>query len=77
MGVSAEVRKSLESIKRVKINPPKNGHSLYPALSDIESSGAERGTPETYSPEPEYTDDDNENPIMNRYMYKQNDDEDR
>lgn len=79
MGVSPEVRKSLENIKRVKVNPPKNGHSLYPTLSDIESSGADRGTPETYSPEPPYTDDDNEQHVMNRYMYnsKQNDDEDR
>lgn len=79
MGVSTEVRKSLENVKRVKVNPPKSGHSLYPALSDIESSGADRSTPETYTPEPPYTDDDNEQPIMNRYMYnaQDNDDEDR
>lgn len=34
--VSPQVRESLEDVKRVKINPPKNGR-LYPALSDIES----------------------------------------
>lgn len=77
MGVSREVRRSLENIKRVRVNPPKSGHSLYPALSDIESSGAERCTPETYTPEPAYTDEDNEQPIMDRYMYSDRDDEDR
>lgn len=76
LGVSSEVRKSLESVKRIKVNPPKSGHT-YPALSDIESSGA--GTPDGYTPEPQYTDDDNEQPIMDRYMYSSQDegDEDR
>lgn len=54
--VSDDVRKSLEDIKRVKVNPPKQGHA-YPALSDIESSG--QNTPQQYTPEPPYTDDDN------------------
>lgn len=53
---SANVRKSLEDIKRIKVNPPKQGHA-YPALSDIESSGP--STPQQYTPEPPYTDDDN------------------
>lgn len=68
LGVSTQVRKSLENVKRIKVQPPKTGHA-YPALSDIESSGAERNTPEIYTPEPAYTDDDNEQPILNRYMY--------
>lgn len=78
LGVSTEVRKSLESVKRIKVNPPKNGNA-YPALSDIESSGAERNTPDMYTPEPTYTDEDNEQPIMDRYMYSSQDegDEDR
>lgn len=75
LGVSAKVRKSLESLKSIKVKPPKSGHA-YPALSDIESSGAERNTPEVYTPEPTsstYTDDDNEQPIMDRYMYSSQD----
>lgn len=77
VGVSAKVRRSLENIKPVKVNPPKSGHA-YPALSDIESSGADRSTPESYTPEPPYTDEDNEQPIMDRYMYnsRESDDED-
>lgn len=71
-GVSAKVRKSLENVKPIKVNPPKNGHA-YPALSDIESSAADRSSPETYTPEPNYTDEDNEQPIMDRYMYSSQD----
>lgn len=70
--MSVDVRRSLESVKRIKVNPPKSGHA-YPALSDIESSGAERSTPDVYTPEPPYTDDDNEQPIMNRYLYSSQD----
>lgn len=70
--VSAKVRKSLENVKPIKVNPPKNGYA-YPALSDIESSGAEISTPENYTPEPAYTDEDNEQPIMDRYMYRSQD----
>ncbi|XP_031640150.1 anillin isoform X2 [Contarinia nasturtii] len=73
--VSEDVRRSIESVKRIKVNPPRNGHA-YPALSDIESSGAERMTPENYTPEPAYTDDDNEQPIMDRYMYSSQDEGD-
>lgn len=73
LGVSADVRKSLETVKRVKVNPPKSGHA-YPALTDIESSGAEGNTPIS-TPEPAYTDDDNEQPIMDRYyMYQSKND---
>lgn len=54
--MSIEVKKSLEDVKRVRVNPPKQGHA-YPALSDIESSGP--STPQQYTPEPPYTDDDN------------------
>lgn len=75
LGVTAEVRRSLESVKRIKVNPPKSGHA-YPALSDIESSGAERTTPEVYTPEPPYSDDENEQPIMDRYMYSSQDAQD-
>lgn len=75
LGVTAEVRRSLESVKRIKVNPPKNGHA-YPALSDIESSGAERSTPEVYTPEPPYSDDENEQPIIDRYMYSSQDEQD-
>lgn len=57
LDVSNEVKKSLEDVKRVKVNPPKQGHA-YPALSDIESSGP--NTPQLCTPEPPYTDDDNE-----------------
>lgn len=78
-GVSEDVQKSLKNVKRVKVNPPKRGHT-YPALSDIESSGP--NTPQQYTPEPaEYTDDDNEQPIIERYLYNskdnENDDDDR
>lgn len=75
LGVSANVRRSLESVKRIRVNPPKSGHA-YPALSDIESSGAERNTPDNYTPEPPYTDDDNEHSIMDRYMYSSQDERD-
>lgn len=66
--MSTQVRESLENVKRIKVHPPKSGHA-YPALSDIESSGAERSTPENYTPEPAYTDDDNEQSNMDRYFY--------
>lgn len=56
MGVSGAVRRSLESLKRIKVKSPKNGH-VYPALSEIESSGTERNTPENYTPEPAYVED--------------------
>lgn len=72
--MSPKIRRSLENVKPIKVNPPKSGH-VYPALSDIESS-----TPENYTPEPPYTDDDNEQPIMERYIYSSQDegeDEDR
>lgn len=79
--VSDQVKKSLTNVKRVKVNPPKSGHA-YPALSDIESSGP--STPQQYTPEPPYTDEDNsEQPILERYMYdaknnyNDNDDEER
>lgn len=65
--ISQQVRSSLEDIKRVKINPPKNGN-MYPALSDIESN---EYTTETY------TDDDNEHQTMNRYMYSSQEEDDR
>lgn len=71
--MSAEVRKSLESVKRIKVNPPKCGQN-YPALSDIESSGAERNSPDVYTPEPPYTDEDNEQPMINRYLQSYEDD---
>lgn len=46
------------------------GHA-YPALSDIESSGP--NTPQQYTPEPPYTDEDNsEQPATQRYMYSRN-----
>lgn len=45
-------------MKRVKINPPKNGR-LYPTLSDIESSESAMAA---------YTDDDGENPLLERYL---------
>lgn len=68
--VSDEVKQCLKDVKRVKINPPKEGHA-YPALSDIESSGP--NTPQQNTPEPPYTDDDNnEQPIIDRYLYKSN-----
>lgn len=70
--MTAEVQRSVDNLKRIKVNPTKIGH-VYPPLSDIESSGAERSTPENYTPEPEYTDDDNEQPIMDRYMYSSQD----
>lgn len=64
------MKKSLKNVKRVRVNPPKSGHA-YPALSDIESSGP--NTPQQYTPEPPYTDEDNsEQPIIERYMYKSN-----
>lgn len=37
LDIHSQVRDSLEDMKRVKVNPPKNG-CLYPALSDIEAS---------------------------------------
>lgn len=78
-GVSDDVKKCLKDVKRVRVNPPKVGHA-YPALSDIESSGP--NTPQQYTPEPPYTDEDNsEQPITERYMYNNknsdNDDDDR
>ncbi|XP_031622379.1 anillin-like [Contarinia nasturtii] len=76
LGVSADVRRSLESVKRIKVNPPKNGHA-YPSLTDIESSGAERMTPENYTPEPAiYTQKVNIQPIIHRYMYSSQDEGD-
>lgn len=70
------MRRSLENVKRIKVQPPKNGHT-YPALSDIESSGAERSTPENYTPEPAYTDDDNDQQYYDGYLNRsQNDSED-
>lgn len=56
------MRKSLENVKRIKVQPPKSGHA-YPALSDIESSG-----PENYTPEPAYTDDDNDQQYLDEYL---------
>lgn len=45
-------------MKRVKINPPKEGR-LYPTLSDIESGESAMAN---------YTDDDGENPLLERYL---------
>lgn len=36
LDANSQVRKSFDDMKRVKVNPPKDG-CLYPALSDIES----------------------------------------
>lgn len=48
-------------MKRVKINPPKEGR-LYPTLSDIESGGSGGSAVATY------TDEEAENPLMERYL---------
>lgn len=63
LNVSEEVKKSPNDVKRAKVNPS----NTYPDLSDIESSGS--NTPQLYTPEPPYTDDDNnEQPILGRYL---------
>lgn len=67
--ISPQVRNSLEDIKRVKVNPPKNGQ-MYPALSDIESVTES----DKYATDA-YTDEDNEQQLMNRYLYSSQDDE--
>lgn len=51
----------MEDVKRVKINPPKNGR-LYPVLSDIESTRTE-------SEKDYYTTDENNDELMYRYGY--------
>lgn len=70
LAVSPQVRSSLEDIKRVKINPPKNGR-MYPTLSDIES-----GTDSDKYITANCTDDDHEE-LTHRYAYSSQDDEDR
>lgn len=53
-----KVSSSLKEMKRVRINPPKEGR-LYPTLSDIESGESAMAN---------YTDDDGENPLLERYL---------
>lgn len=50
MDASPQARKSFDDMKRVKVNPPKNG-CLYPALSDIESSNANSDKEQYFSTE--------------------------
>lgn len=38
---SPEVRSVLDDVKRIRVNPPKDGR-LYPTLSDIETTESER-----------------------------------
>lgn len=65
--ISPQVKSSLEDVKRVRVNPPKNGH-IYPTLSDIESTESERN---------QYTDDDNnEQPKLDRYLNSSRSDQD-
>lgn len=47
LDVSPKVRDTLDDVKRIKVNPPKNG-CLYPALSDIEASSNANSDREQY-----------------------------
>lgn len=69
--VSPQMRTSLEDskrLKRVKVNPPKSGQ-VYPALTDIESAtDSDKYATETYT-----DDDNNDDQMMERYMYSSQD----
>lgn len=57
-GAAAKVRSSLEDVKRIRSNPPKEGR-LYPSLTDIESGESTIATS---------TDDDAGNPVLERFL---------
>lgn len=74
--ISPEVRSTLDDIKRVRVNPPKDGR-LYPGLSDIETTESDQDnyTTATVSvSEGEEEEDDEDYDGDNRRMMRRDDD---